>query len=327
MPARLFSASQLMARQLPPVRWVVPGLLPEGVFLIAGKPKTGKSWLMLALAAAIAEGSCALGKYPTNYGRVLYLALEDTERRLQDRLRGMGYEDSAPDNLEFLLEHPRLDKSGLAELEAQLCNSPGIRLLVIDTLAKIRPASIRGAKHDYEGDYGLIGSLAELSKKHRMSIVVIHHLRKLEAEDPFDQVNGSTGLTGAADGTFVLQRARNSRTAKLHMTGRDIEEGELGLRWNPDALAWTAENDRAIDALTPERQAIYDALAESPIPLGPSEIAARLGKERNNVKQLMMKMEHQGQLVKEAEGKYRCPPQTTSKTTITEIPVECLIPE
>src|SRR5829696_6178420 len=225
------SAADLMAAELPPVRWGVRGVLPEGVTLLAGKPKLGKSWLALGICVAVASGGVALGTRQVEWGEVLYLALEDNRRRLQKRL-GKMLREPAPEGLEMATAWPKLDEGGVEALKSWLGEHPEARLVAVDTLAKTRPRT-RG-QNVYQEDYAALEELLPLAAEHGVAIVVVHHTRKMAAADPLDEISGSTGLTGGVDGALVLKRDRGRADAYLHVTGRDIEEEqELALRWDP----------------------------------------------------------------------------------------------
>jgi AAA domain len=187
------TATDLMAAELPPVRWVVPGVLPEGVTLLAGKPKLGKSWLVLGMCLAVAIGGVALGTRHVEQGEVLYLALEDNRRRLQKRL-GKMLGGPAPRGLEMATTWPRLNEGGVEALGAWLLEHPEARLIAVDTLAKTRPLA-RG-QNVYQEDYAALEELLPLAAEHGVAVVVVHHTRKMAAADPLDEISGSTGLTG-----------------------------------------------------------------------------------------------------------------------------------
>src|SRR5215218_9199597 len=135
-----FTATDLMTRDLPPIEQIVRGILYEGVTVFAGKPKQGKTWLMLAMALDVASGSTALGNTPVQQGEVLYLALEDNQRRLQGRIKKLLAGREAPEGLHFATDWPRLHAGGLEALDKQLEELPGIKLVIVDTLARIKPA-------------------------------------------------------------------------------------------------------------------------------------------------------------------------------------------
>jgi AAA domain-containing protein len=197
----IFSLPDLLSWELPPVRWTIPDILPEGLTLLAGKPKLGKSWLALSVALSIAAGGVALGAQPVAKGDVLYLALEDNARRLQSRARRLLTSMSeTPSNIDFALEWPRLSVGGLACLEAYLKGHPNLRMVVIDTWARVAPPSGERRCSQYEGDYEALMPLKRLADTYHVSILAVHHLRKTGSHDVLDEIIGSTGVTGAVDG-------------------------------------------------------------------------------------------------------------------------------
>jgi hypothetical protein len=295
------TAIDLMAAELPPVRWVVPGVLPEGVTLLAGKPKLGKSWLALGLCVAVAAGGVALGTRQVERGEVLYLALEDNRRRLQKRLRKM-LRGSAPDGLEMATAWPKLDEGGVEALGAWLQEHPNARLIAVDTLAKIRPRT-RG-QNVYQEDYSALEELLPLAGEYGVAIVVVHHTRKMAAADPLDEISGSTGLTGGVDGVLVLKRDRGKADAVLHVDGRDIEEpAGYALKWDAETAGWAIAGDAEEYRMSEERRAILGVLTEAAEFLSPGEVADVLDKPRNTIKQRLWRMAQDGQ-VENRNGKY-----------------------
>jgi hypothetical protein len=297
------SAVELMCKEIPPVRWVVPGILPEGVALLAGKPKLGKSWLGLGLCVAVAAGGYALGNVPVERGAALYLALEDNERRLQSRLGKMLDRAEPPTGLDYATFCPRLDEGGLEEIARWLENHPDGRLVILDTLAKVRPRA--AGRNIYQEDYEALETLLPLAAEHSAAIVVVHHLRKQSAADPLDEVNSSIGLTGGVDGALILKRDRTRADASLFVTGRDIEEEkDLALRWSPDIGAWTLVGDAEEYRTSQERQEILDYVHDAGGPVGVKEVATSLEKNYKTVAALMQKMLNAGTLSSSAYGKY-----------------------
>jgi hypothetical protein len=208
--------ADLLARVFPIPRAIVEKIILEGLMLLAGKPKLGKSRLMLDIAIAVACGGKALGHLPVDAGPVLYISLEDPERRLQARIQTMLMGCHAPDNFEYETEWPRVDDGGLEDLELWIREHPGARLIVIDTLKRLRPKPKPG-QSVYDADYEALQGLADLSHRHEgLAIVVVHHTNKLrEVEDFADLISGSTGLPGSADGFAVLRRKRGDGDATL----------------------------------------------------------------------------------------------------------------
>ena len=297
------SATELMAIEFPEPRWIVPGIVPEGTTILAGKPKMGKSWLALGTSLAVAAGGIALGTKRVDRGAVLYLALEDNPRRLQSRLKKLLPSGAAPEGLKLATQWPRLGDGGLEALEAWLNAHPDARLVVIDTLAKFRTG--QSGKNLYKEDYEAVEPLVELAADHNVAVLIVHHLRKLGAEDPLDQVSGSMGLTGGADGALVLNRQRGRADAYLYVTGRDIEEEkELALSWDSTTATWKIAGDAEEYRNSRERQEVEECLRTLGEPAGPKEVSEALGKPYNNVKQLMWKMGNGGDLRSVGGGKY-----------------------
>jgi AAA domain-containing protein len=301
---QFYTAADLETLELPPCRWALPELLPAGLTLLGGKPKQGKSWMALALALAVAGGGTFLEQCPVT-GDVLYLALEDQPRRLQerlDRLRGAGLVPNQ--RLVFATEWPSLGEGGGAALEEWLVAHPEARLVIIDTLARVRPPQ-RGRGNLYLEDYALMNLLKELADRFEVALLVVHHLRKQGADDEFDTISGTTGLTGAADAAWVLQRTRGQREAILWLTGRDVEEQKLSLCFDPDDCLWRLLGTAAEapgGTMSERRQEVLALLAETP--LTPRELGERLQIERNAAKALLHRMARDGLVVSES-GCYR----------------------
>lgn len=296
-----FTAADLAALDLPPLAFVVPGLLPEGLTLLAGKPKKGKSFLVLDWCLGIATGTEVMaggppgqpggGGRPCEAGDVLYLALEDGPGRLQRRMRRLLGGRPCPDRLRFRTQAPMVGDGLEALIEAQFAEHPATRLVVIDTLACVRPKGGSGRVYDEDA--------ASLKPLHRIAaarpgaaLLVVHHLRKMDADDVFDTFSGSFGLTGVADMLLALTdagggalddaggRAGGRAGAKLTGQGRDAEGFELLLERVEATGGWRAaarqERDPA-DRLTGGQRLVLDALREAGGPLGTSEVAERTG--------------------------------------------------
>ena len=206
--------------------FVVDSLIPTGLSLFCGSQKIGKSWLMLKLCLCVSQG-IPLWDMPTMEGDVLYLCLEDTFCRIQDRLFRLT--DEASGRLHFAVASCKLSDGLIVQLEDYLKDYPDSRLIVIDTLQKVRTASKDNA---YASDYGDISLIKDFADRHSLAVIVVHHIRKQNDSDVFNKVSGTTGLTGSADATFVLEKEkRASDTAKLYVTGRDTPYQEYTLRF------------------------------------------------------------------------------------------------
>jgi hypothetical protein len=300
-----FTANELMNMDISPMRWAIPDLLPEGVTVLGGKPKIGKSWLALGLCVATATGGVALGTKRVDQGDALYLALEDNKRRLQERL-GKILTGEAPHNFQIYLEWPRLNEGGAEQLEQWLQTHPNARLVVIDTLEKIRRPA-KGNGNVYREDYAALEALIPLAAKYGVAIVVVHHVRKMAADDPLDELNASTGLSGSVDSGWILKRGKGSADATLYVRGRDVEEQNLALRWDTQILGWRIVGEAAHFAMSDIRQQITRVIIEAGEPLGPKDVAERGNLDYEQVKKEMQRMADAEQLDKVGRGKYNVP--------------------
>ncbi|MEY8517901.1 AAA family ATPase [Lachnospiraceae bacterium 29-84] len=245
------NADTLLYEPLEKPSFVVDGLIPTGLTLFCGSQKIGKSWLMLKLCLCVSQG-IPLWDMPTQEGDVLYLCLEDTFCRIQDRLFRLT--DEASGRLHFAVASDKLSDGLIVQLEDYLKEYPDSRLIVIDTLQKIRTASKDNA---YASDYGDISLIKDFADRHSLAVVVVHHIRKQNDSDAFNKVSGTTGLTGSADATFVLeQESRVSNAAKLYVTGRDTPYQEFKLRFRD--CSWELVERKEQEQI--ERESIPDIL-------------------------------------------------------------------
>ena len=301
---RVISAAELQIKQFAPVRWVVPDLIPQGLTILAGAPKLGKSWLVLDIALAVAQGGPTLGDRQCPEGRVLYCALEDGERRLQERMAKICPDDRWPANLGFTTEMPNLAEGGIEFLRDWAAKAEKPSLIIVDTFAKVRPTKKRD-ETQYDADYGAAGMLKRLADEIGVGVIMVHHTRKLGADDPFDTVSGTNGLTGAADTILVLKREGGGAT--LYGRGRDIEEAELALRFERAFCRWrllgAADEVRA----SPERRAVLDALRCSGAPMTIADVAAATGHPGEATKKLLFRMFEAGELQRPKRGRYSLP--------------------
>ena len=245
------NADTLLYEPLEKPSFVVDGLIPTGLILFCGSQKIGKSWLMLKLCLCVSQG-IPLWDMPTQEGDVLYLCLEDTFCRIQDRLFRLT--DEASGRLHFAVASDKLSDGLIVQLEDYLKEYPDSRLIVIDTLQKVRTASKDNA---YASDYGDISLIKDFADRHSLAVIVVHHIRKQNDSDVFNKVSGTTGLTGSADATFVLEKEkRASDAAKLYVTGRDTPYQEFTLRFRD--CSWELVERKEQEQLA--KEAIPDVL-------------------------------------------------------------------
>ena len=222
-----------------PITFLVDNLLPQGLHLLAGAPKIGKSWLALWLCLRVARGE-PLWNFPTHPCEVLYLCLEDSFQRIQSRLFDLT--EDAPPTLHFAVMAEQLHSGLVEQIEQFLKEHPATGLVVIDTLQRIRTVS--NDANPYANDYRDIGVLKGLADRHHIAVLLIHHLRKLNDDDPMNMISGTTGLNGATDSNFVLRKSkRRENTATLYCIGRDIAYRELSLKFNGDTHIWDLLSD------------------------------------------------------------------------------------
>lgn len=229
----LISACDLQKANIPPVRFLVDELMPEGTNLIVAASKIGKSWMVLDMGLSIAAGTKFLGRNTHRCG-VLYLALEDSNGRLQSRMNKVLQGATAPSGFYFLTEAPDLDNGLLEQLEYTLNSNPEIKLIIIDTLQKIRGKALP-RESSYEMDYRHMGAVKTFAEKHGVSVLFVHHTRKMKDDgDPFNMISGTNGIMGAADTAWVIVKERSAQNATLHITGRDVAQEELVIRFDKE---------------------------------------------------------------------------------------------
>lgn len=295
------SASDLETRVFEPIRWVVPGFIAEGVTLLAGKPKLGKSWLCLDIALAVATGGTVLGGVQCEQGDVLYLALEDNERRLQRRLKTLKPDGSWPANLAYATECPTLDEGGAELIRNWIGDAGRPRLVIIDVLARVRGK--RNYKDQlYEQDYAAIRPLLDAVNGTGIALVLVHHARKTSGDDRLDAVSGSTGLTGSMETVLVLDRGSDMVT--LYGRGRDVEEIETALNFDKQACRWTALGDPNALRRSDQRRDVIELLEGEPNGMRPKQVAETLGMTDANTRQLLSRMASDCDIRKIKRGVY-----------------------
>jgi hypothetical protein len=308
MTIEMYTASELLAKELTEAKVIVPGLLTEGLAILAGKPKIGKSYFILGLALSLAVGGRAFGHLPVERMDVLYAALEDNERRLKKRLRELlgDYEPNLY-NLKITHRLKRHDEGLLTDLRELFTRNPNLGLVIIDTLTRIRGRTRTGGT-SYDDDSAFLGGLQTLALEYNRCILVIHHTRKALSEDWIDDISGSLGLAGVADTSLLLERKRGSQDGRLRFGGRE-SEGDWSMKavnyqWQLVDQMRQDEDER----LTPERQAILDLLALYPYGLAVQDIAKELKKSNKAISNLCVSLAKEGYLSTPSSGVYALKP-------------------
>jgi len=306
----------LDAQKFPPLRWAVPGLVPEGLTMLVGPPKAGKSWLVADLLLAVAAGGYALGaiRIPEPR-RVLYLALEDGDRRMQSRCRAiLGLDAEIPTLYHYVTTVP--PGRVVRVIEAWLRRHPDTAMVVLDTLGKVMPPAAHG-ETTYSRDYRVGDSLKRITNDHPgLSLIVVHHERKAASEDFIDSVSGTHGLAGSMDTVMVLARKRKAADALLMVTGREIPEEEYallledGIHWRLDGAnlleaADRAQNRRESEGISDKSAEIIDFIRNQPDRQATAkQLAEKFGKD---VYEYLRRHAEAGRITKVKRGVYAVP--------------------
>jgi AAA domain len=310
-PRTAWDAQELMRMSFPDPRWAIPGIVCEGVSLLAGPPKVGKSWLALNLALDIAAGTPALGSIDVDPGPVLYLALEDTARRLQSRMRTVLAGRDAPTGLTLSIACPPMPAGGDAHIADWLDRHPDARMVVIDVFAKVRgnpPAGVAA----YDADYAAMSRIKRVADAYGVAVLLVHHVRKQASEDFLATVSGTHGLAGAADAVLVLERARAQADGVLHVTGRDVDETDYPLAFNATEGAWRVLDGPAADYQLRDGRALVMRFLRANPGSRPKAIAEALRLDPAAVRQTCRRMADDGQLRATPSGQYHPADQSAS---------------
>jgi hypothetical protein len=303
----LDSAADLKGMVFMPLKWIVPGYIPEGVTLLAGKPKVGKSWLMLATALAASMARAVLGE-ACEKRNVLYCALEDTRRRMRSRIDAIiGQNDIWPDNLRFAYDLPTLDHGGIQTLQ-EMIDRYGAKVVIIDTLARFRGQRLK-QEEQYQCDYRTMTALNDLAKKNDVAIIVVHHVRKQTAEDVFDTISGTMGLSGAADTLVILTRAEEE--LRLVVRGRDVEPEDKIVDFDLETGTWSVTGDyegKSGASASNARTLILSTLATAKYSMKPGDIADQTGLSKSTTRGTLRRMQRAGEIRRTQYGTYEKAP-------------------
>lgn len=300
---RDINAQILLNKDFPPLKWAVKDFIPSGLTLLAGGPKVGKSILSLHISLAIAIGGSVFGKIDVEKGSVLYLALEDTEQRLQERIKQMGMGNENLSKLTLRTITPRQNLGGLNAIRWWLEEHEDARLVIVDTLEKFRKQA-DGKTSIYSQDYEVMAEMKSLADEFDVAFSVVHHLRKAAASDWIGELSGTQGIAGAADTIMSLKRDRNSFAGILNITGRDVEEKTYDVEL--DKFSWHLIGEHQEDFKNPIpkwKQQIFDYLIEHKT-ITPAELSNEYGITPSTAKSNLHRLTEEGEIKKIGYGQY-----------------------
>jgi hypothetical protein len=310
-PMQTDTASALLLRTFQPIDWVIEKILPPGIFILAAAPKVGKSWLIMQSGTGIASRGDFLG-FQCAQGDALYLALEDNDRRMQKRLLAQGavsLDIAALARFHYKTQWPRLNEGGAEALDQWIAEHPGTRLVAIDLLENFRAP--RKAKIDpYSQDYDALKAIRELSRKYQaIAFVFVHHTRKMSATDPLDEISGTQGIAGSADGVLVLKRPRGESRGELHVIGRDIEDdGAYVVEFMKSNCKWNMVGPASQVETGAGRVAVLEALEKLGGTALLDDLVLQTGKKRQYVFRILGELIERGRVSRPARGRYEIAP-------------------
>jgi len=310
--SRLHRISEIQAADYPEMEWLVDGVLPaRGLVVLAGRPKSGKSWLVLDLALSVAAGADCMGRPVGTTGATIYLALEDSPARIKERSEIIGL---SSDNAYIATSWWAADQGGYEELQ-EMVRELQPKLIIIDTLAAFKAGSAVVRKPQFEIDYEQARKLKTIADENNCCVLIVHHTRKADADDVFDTISGTLGLNAVADSIAILQHSRTSNVGKLHITGRDVSNEQF-------AVAFVDGRWIISDSATQTEETTRDKVVRTIRQWGPAkprelrDIAAQEGIGYDALRQSLRRLAAEGVVAQDELGRYYCP-YTTNPTTHT----------
>lgn len=313
------SFEDLGKKDIAPLKWIVPDVLPQGLTLLAGAPKMGKSLLVQQISYSVALGAPALDRFPVVQGAVLHLALEDSEKRFRDRMdlqrKRIDKGDSYPKDGYFTNQWAPLPEA-ITYMRKWCDKTPNAKLIVVDTLAKLIDGTNQSNQNVYNQDYQTMGQFHRLALDASIGIVIVHHLRKADATDPMMQISGSVGLTGAADLVWVFSRKnRNAMIAKLQSMGKDLGDTVYDLSYDPEHISWICDDYTSADSESVTEFLLKDLFKrlDSNAEITVSQVAENINRSRQHCLKAIKKLTNDEFLVKKesyrGEITYRLNPE------------------
>ena len=297
------SAKTIEKTETEPLRWVIPDVLPQGLVILAGAPKMGKSLLIQQISYAVALGGPAMGKFPTIQGACLHLALEDSEARFRQRMEAQKqllHNADAPDDLMVATEWS-FWPDATEDIRSWCQETPNAKLVVIDTMAKLFDDEKRsGGQSVYRSEYREMTALHKIAKEFKIAVVVITHLNKASANnpngDPMMKVSGSAGVTGAADLVWTFERkSRNAMEARIQSMGKDLPDAIYHLHYDAEHMSWICDDFGCEDnnnVITKQVMVYFEKLGDKEA--SAPQVADAIGKHRQHVSSAMKRLEVDG---------------------------------
>ena len=315
---KAINVKQLMQELIPPLKWSVTPILPEGFGVISGRPKGMKSWTALGICYAVQNGTKFMG-HETTQGDCLYLALEDSKRRIKDRIIKLGYQKLNPPTILLASDVPYLG-FGFEECVQEWINSKdNPRLIIIDTLARVKPRARKNSGTAYDMDNELLSKIQTIAVQNNITIACISHLSKAQQEYNFDRIQGSVGVQGISDFMWLIDRGDNSNQASIIGRGRDMNDFEYAVKWNEDKWQYDFTGNLQMVQLTENRRQVIDAmniLSKEKDEIAPRDVCKYYevsvqSKDGKRISKTMQRMEGDFELIKGQKfGTYKLPNKT-----------------
>lgn len=291
--------ADLLAKEFAPLQWAVQDLIPEGTTIIAAPPKIGKSWLVYQAAVEIAVGGVVLGHEVTQ-GDVLYLALEDGERRGQSRLATTLLGRELPHgHLEVRWDARHIGKGLEEDIADWLDQHPQARMVAIDTLGRVRPPG-SGRRSAYEVDVEDLARVQDLFRNRSCALLIVHHSRKAASDDFLTEVNGTYGITGSADAVMLISRKRHEALGRIQVTGRDIADADIAVRF--DGGLWQVGPENLSDASFKQAEIYQIIVEQGPIFAAGIERLIDGAMSRQSIQNMLGRMVSNGHITKTLSG-------------------------
>jgi len=298
--------SQILTEKIEPPKWIVEQLIPEGVTLVCGPSKSGKSYLMLYIAFCILEGQKVFGEFQVEEAPFLYFDLEESQSELLERIKDvLGKTVLSEEAGFYTIENKPQDLEALlSDLDNWIKENPKTRLIVVDTMVKIQPESKKGLS-DYQNDSKFVGNLQAWAKAHKLAIVLVHHTTKTtNLSDPFKEIIGSVGLFGSSDMALVLKMNPDEKTHTLFVRGNRGNIKPIAIEMNWSNGNWNYLGDSGELSEKSEIRQILEILKDYPEGLGPKDISKLLDLPENTVSVRLSRLKTKGSVKNVKRGRW-----------------------